>query len=207
MLEGLCSKLEIVTIHDVRQIVVFESFSKSDIFEIVGGLAFIWLNLDQSMDAGLHRTTEILHIMSALIHYTIAYCHEDDVALIEYAALVVKVVNWPEHWKRKTWGDFLKRFPQKAHEWGEYIGRGWQSPEQLPQLKRELLSHKMTIQISLTSQPEASVEFFDVHSRRLTWILENADGLVKHAFGQVGFTYRKVTARAPAPPARPPRRA
>jgi hypothetical protein len=161
------------------------TWTKDDVSRIpatLGGLAYIWVNLDQSKDMGLHSTTEILHIMSATIHYTAVHLLEyrdqevvldQFLPLISFCLLLLKIVNWPNHWKKATLQKIAQSFPNVSTTIEN------NSPAQDEALRNELRFHKMTIPTSLPETQEASQEFFQNHQILVKWMLDNEEELLR----------------------------
>jgi hypothetical protein len=148
----------------------------------LGGLAYIWINLDQNRDKNLHSTTEILHIMSATIHYMALHLQdyrdqqvvlEAFEPLIKYCLLLLKIVNWPTHWKKVTLSKITATFP---HHTTTVEGL---TPEEDERYRNELRFHEMTVQMNSSQTPEASSEFFYKHQTLVNTMMETEEELLR----------------------------
>jgi len=173
----------------------------SRLVEMMGALAGVWAGIQSSnLDPNLQRTTEILHIMSATIHYTAMNLLEvrDNPAILDhfaptmhYYVLLLQAVNWPVHWKRATLSKVVQSYPM-INATVDYHALGHQQNE----MREEVRKHPMTKSVQLEAKVEASHEFFERHQALVQWVLSKEETILRtYCDNEI----RKVTGADPRP--------
>merc|ERR1712216_795964 len=101
------------------------------------------------------------------------------IPLIDYCLLLLKIVNWPNHWKKAT----LQKIAQSYTHIPTTVETN--TPAREDELRYELRNHKMTIPTNLPPTQEASQEFFQKHQSLVKWMLDTEEDILRKYCDQV----------------------
>ena len=94
--------------------------------------------------------------------------------LVEYCLLLLKIVNWPGHWKKATLSKITASFPHHTMTIDISLSKA-----QEENYRNELRLHEMTVKTSSSQTPEASSEFFYKHQTLVNTMMETEEELLR----------------------------